>query len=219
MCGGREGVVPEKATVLLIWSPSNGHVCPTPSAEREREGPQKEGVGVCDGVDGGGEEGDVVVYSGDARALQGGGPPRVCRVHHRGVRGGAAIANLRPVHRFPRVEDTVPILLGLQKGGADIIEVGMPFSDPLADGATIQKANEVRMLPTASPHGAQVALAQGVTMRDTLRFVKTAREQGLTVPVVIMGCAEAAAAAGADTGRLQPAHLVWNTQGAVQGLQ
>jgi len=39
---------------------------------------------------------------------------------------------------YPTLEDTVSILLGLQAGGADVIELGVPFSDPLADGPTIQ---------------------------------------------------------------------------------
>ena len=50
----------------------------------------------------------------------------------------------------------------------------MPFTDPQADGATIQATN-------------QVALSYGVTMDDTLGFVREARAQGLTIPVVLMG--------------------------------
>lgn len=45
---------------------------------------------------------------------------------------------------FPTRDATVPILLAMQEGGADIIELGMPFSDPIADGPTIQEANTVR---------------------------------------------------------------------------
>lgn len=98
---------------------------------------------------------------------------------------------------YPRRADTVPILLAMQEGGADVIELGVPFTDPLADGATIQHAN-------------QVALEQGVSLADCFAFIRSAREQGLTVPVILMGyynpilargearaCAEAAAA-GAD---------------------
>lgn len=44
---------------------------------------------------------------------------------------------------YPRVEDTVPILLAMEAGGADIIELGMPFSDPIADGPVIQETNTV----------------------------------------------------------------------------
>ncbi|MEO8541340.1 MAG: tryptophan synthase subunit alpha, partial [bacterium] len=46
---------------------------------------------------------------------------------------------------YPRIEDTVPILLAAEAGGADIIEIGMPFTDPLADGATIQHANTIAL--------------------------------------------------------------------------
>lgn len=47
---------------------------------------------------------------------------------------------------YPKVEDTVPILLAMQEGGADIIELGVPFSDPIADGPAIQETNVVRAL-------------------------------------------------------------------------
>jgi len=75
---------------------------------------------------------------------------------------------------YPRREDCVPILLAMEAGGADVIEVGVPFSDPLADGATVQAANEV-------------ALRSGVTFQDCCGFVKEARSQGLTAPVLFMG--------------------------------
>lgn len=45
---------------------------------------------------------------------------------------------------YPTREDTVPLLLALQAGGADVVELGVPFTDPQADGTTIQKASEVR---------------------------------------------------------------------------
>lgn len=44
---------------------------------------------------------------------------------------------------YPKPEDTPNILLALEKGGADVIEVGAPFTDPIADGPTIQTANTV----------------------------------------------------------------------------
>ena len=70
--------------------------------------------------------------------------------------------------------DTVPLMMSLQEGGADIIELGIPFSDPQADGPTIQKAH-------------QVGVDQGISLGDVLSMVKEAREQGLIVPVVLMG--------------------------------
>ena len=44
---------------------------------------------------------------------------------------------------YPGPNDTVPIMLGMQAGGADIIELGVPFSDPIADGPVIQESNTV----------------------------------------------------------------------------
>jgi tryptophan synthase len=75
---------------------------------------------------------------------------------------------------YPSKACTVPALLAMQQNGADILEVGIPFSDPIADGGTIQAAN-------------QVALDNGVTLEDCLGFVAEARAQGLTVPVIFMG--------------------------------
>jgi tryptophan synthase alpha chain len=69
---------------------------------------------------------------------------------------------------------TVPLMHGLVKAGADVIELGVPFSDPMADGPVIQRASER-------------ALAQGVCLRDILDMVKTFREQDKTTPVVLMG--------------------------------
>lgn len=75
---------------------------------------------------------------------------------------------------FPTIEDTLPILEGFQKAGVDIIELGVPFSDPIADGPTIQKANTL-------------ALENGVTVSLCLDLVKQARERGVTVPIILMG--------------------------------
>jgi tryptophan synthase len=75
---------------------------------------------------------------------------------------------------YPTRADTVSILLELEAGGADVIEIGVPFSDPLADGATVQHAN-------------QVALQQHVTFIDCLEFVRQARVKGLKAPVLLMG--------------------------------
>jgi len=75
---------------------------------------------------------------------------------------------------YPRRDLTVPLLLALEAGGGDLIELGVPFTDPLADGATIQRANEV-------------AVAEGVTFADCLEMVREARAQGLEAPVLLMG--------------------------------
>ncbi|RAL10641.1 tryptophan synthase TRP5 [Aspergillus homomorphus CBS 101889] len=75
---------------------------------------------------------------------------------------------------YPTIEETVDILLGLENGGADIIEMGVPFTDPIADGPTIQKANTK-------------ALANGVTIPWVLDTVRSARSKGLRAPVLLMG--------------------------------
>jgi tryptophan synthase len=75
---------------------------------------------------------------------------------------------------YPTRADTVPILLAMEAGGCDVIEVGVPFTDPLADGATVQHANHV-------------AIEQGVTLAQCFDFVREARARGLAAPVIFMG--------------------------------
>ncbi|KAN0112352.1 tryptophan synthase-like protein [Hyaloscypha variabilis] len=75
---------------------------------------------------------------------------------------------------YPTPEETVDILLGMEAGGSDVIELGLPFTDPIADGPTIQKSNTQ-------------ALKNGVTVSSTLEMVREARKKGLTVPVLFMG--------------------------------
>lgn len=60
-------------------------------------------------------------------------------------RKGATVLTTFIPSGFPRKDDTVPLLLAMQAGGVDIIELGMPFSDPIADGPVIQAAHKVRM--------------------------------------------------------------------------
>ena len=115
-------------------------------------------------------------------------------------------ARLRAAHRGGLVSYTTAgdpdlsrsgeILLALERGGADILEVGVPFSDPLADGPVIQRATER-------------ALAAGTTLRGVLALVERLRPQ-ISAPIVLfsyanplvrMGIdafAERAAAAGVD---------------------
>jgi tryptophan synthase len=76
----------------------------------------------------------------------------------------------------PTREETVDIMLGMQKGGTDIIELGVPFTDPLADGASIQRTSEVAL-----------AHANPISLTDCLSLTKAARAAGVTVPVVLMG--------------------------------
>eukprot|EP00002_Diphylleia_rotans_P005476 TRINITY_DN14618_c0_g1_i1.p1 TRINITY_DN14618_c0_g1~~TRINITY_DN14618_c0_g1_i1.p1 ORF type:complete len:265 (-),score=55.52 TRINITY_DN14618_c0_g1_i1:30-824(-) len=76
---------------------------------------------------------------------------------------------------YPSPSASAPLLLALQNGGADIIELGVPFTDPLADGNTIQRAN----------HHALTHF--NVSLADCLATTKAARAAGLTIPVVLMG--------------------------------
>ncbi|KAI9754624.1 MAG: tryptophan synthetase [Lichina confinis] len=75
---------------------------------------------------------------------------------------------------FPTLEETVDVMLGLEAGGADVIELGLPFTDPIADGPTIQKSN-------------MIALQNGVTVTSSLELVRSARKRGLRLPVLFMG--------------------------------
>ena len=74
----------------------------------------------------------------------------------------------------PDLETSLAMLKGLPGAGADIIELGMPFTDPMADGPAIQLSN-------------QRALAAGQTMLKTLDMVRSFRETNQTTPVVLMG--------------------------------
>lgn len=69
---------------------------------------------------------------------------------------------------------TVPLMHTLVKAGGDIIELGVPFSDPMADGPVIQRATER-------------ALAHGVTLHDVLDMVRRFRREDAETPVVLMG--------------------------------
>jgi tryptophan synthase alpha chain len=90
---------------------------------------------------------------------------------------------------------TVEFMHALAAGGADVIELGVPFSDPMADGPVIQQSSER-------------ALAKGVTLKSVLADVKRFRETDQTTPVVLMGYAnpiermgtEAFAAAAKEAG-------------------
>lgn len=74
---------------------------------------------------------------------------------------------------FPEPEATVPLLHALDRGGVDFLELGMPFSDPLAEGRPIQKASAR-------------ALSNGVTMQDTFHRAETFRSESET-PILLMG--------------------------------
>ncbi len=73
---------------------------------------------------------------------------------------------------YPSVETTLEVVPLLASGGCDIVELGIPFSDPLADGATIQRAS-------------YQALTQGVTPRLCFEMVQSLRQR-VEVPLVFM---------------------------------
>lgn len=85
----------------------------------------------------------------------------------------------------PAPEMTLPLMQALVAGGADIIELGVPFSDPMADGPTIQRASER-------------ALANGMTTRKIYDIVRAFRATGDCTPIVLMGYANPIEAMGAE---------------------
>lgn len=74
---------------------------------------------------------------------------------------------------YPDLESTADLVIGFEENGADMIELGMPFSDPLADGPTIQKASNV-------------AIENGFTMDGIFNMVRDIRHSS-QIPVVLMG--------------------------------
>jgi len=113
---------------------------------------------------------------------------------------------------YPDPEATLRLVPALLRGGAHMVELGVPFSDPLADGATIQRAT-------------QAALERGVTPRLCLQTVAALRQQGVEAPLLLMTYynpvlaygverfAAEAAAAGADG--LIAVDLPWEEAGAL----
>ncbi|MEK9602894.1 MAG: tryptophan synthase subunit alpha [Flavobacteriaceae bacterium] len=74
---------------------------------------------------------------------------------------------------YPELEDTVPILKALQDSGVDMVEIGLPFSDPLADGPTIQKSSTR-------------ALRNGMSTEKLFEQLQNIREH-IHIPLVLMG--------------------------------
>ena len=75
---------------------------------------------------------------------------------------------------YPTPDASLEVIEALAKSGADLIELGVPFSDPLADGPTIQRST-------------QVALEQGMNVRRCLELVGQARARGVQQPLLLMG--------------------------------
>ena len=75
---------------------------------------------------------------------------------------------------YPDLDTSIDVIEALAKNGADLIEVGLSFSDPLADGPVIQ-------------HATQIALEKGITVQKSLEAVKELRNRGVDIPLVLMG--------------------------------
>src|SRR5438046_423760 len=74
---------------------------------------------------------------------------------------------------FPQLNSTIEVMKALQENGADLIELGMPYSDPLADGPLIQ-------------HSSNIALANGMTIKKLFEQLKDFRKT-ISIPVILMG--------------------------------
>jgi tryptophan synthase alpha chain len=75
---------------------------------------------------------------------------------------------------YPDLGTSIDVIEALAKNGADLIEVGLSFSDPLADGPVIQ-------------HATQIALEKGITVEKSLAAVKELRVRGVDIPLILMG--------------------------------
>jgi tryptophan synthase alpha chain len=85
----------------------------------------------------------------------------------------------------PHPSLTVPLMHGMVEAGSDILELGVPFSDPMADGPVVQRSGER-------------ALKHGVGLNDVLSLVRQFREKDQTTPVVLMGYANPIEAMGVE---------------------
>jgi tryptophan synthase alpha chain len=83
------------------------------------------------------------------------------------------ILNVYCTAGYPRLDSTVEVMEALQDNGTDMIELGMPYSDPLADGPVIQ-------------HSSTIALQNGMTIKKLFEQLKDFRKK-ISVPVVLMG--------------------------------
>lgn len=83
------------------------------------------------------------------------------------------ILNIYCTAGYPQLESTTEVILGLDKAGVDLVEVGMPYSDPLADGPTIQTSSSV-------------ALKNGMSIKRLLEQLENIRTQ-TALPIVLMG--------------------------------
>jgi tryptophan synthase alpha chain len=83
------------------------------------------------------------------------------------------ILNMYCTAGYPHLDSTEPVMLSLQESGADIIELGIPYSDPIADGPIIQQSN-------------MQALANGISIKKIFSQLQNVKDQ-LHIPVILMG--------------------------------
>ena len=83
------------------------------------------------------------------------------------------VLNLYCTAGYPQLDSTMDVMKALQSNGADIIELGIPYSDPLADGPVIQ-------------HSGSIALANGMTIKKLFEQLKDFRKD-ISIPVILMG--------------------------------
>lgn len=88
-------------------------------------------------------------------------------------KSGEKVMSLFLTAGFPDLDSTVELVHGFEENGADMIELGMPFSDPLADGPTIQ-------------YSSSVAIENGITMEGIFEMVSRIRESS-QIPIILMG--------------------------------
>lgn len=88
-------------------------------------------------------------------------------------RKSSRVLNVYCTAGFPNADSTLQVMKALQDSGADIIELGMPYSDPLADGPVIQ-------------HSSSIALQQGMTIAKLFADLKDFRKD-IKIPVILMG--------------------------------
>ncbi len=87
--------------------------------------------------------------------------------------GKANLLNVYFTAGYPNLNDTATVLQALQDEGADLVEIGMPYSDPVADGETIQQSN-------------QQALENGMTVAVLFEQLQNVRDR-VTLPILLMG--------------------------------
>ena len=83
------------------------------------------------------------------------------------------ILNMYCTAGYPNLDSTETVMLALQENGADIIELGIPYSDPIADGPVIQQSN-------------MQALANGISIKKIFSQLQNLKER-LNIPVILMG--------------------------------